>query len=205
MRKYLLEFSKDARILFIIGALLLDGTVSAVTRTSYWTWGFLVLGIAAFFLGEYFVHRFILHDGFMPWVLPKGLDGHREHHDFPAELRFMLSPNRYNIPGYVILWVIVFAVTRSVNLSFAFVTGIGVYQLHYEWTHFVSHRPIIPLTPWGKALKRHHLLHHYQSTKNWYGVTTSCFDTLLGSNPDWRSVNPAQPESANNSNASISS
>ncbi|TCZ73411.1 fatty acid hydroxylase [Paenibacillus albiflavus] len=187
MRKYLKEFLLDARILFLSGMFIIY--VVAVSLTAYNSnmWFMVLAGIVAFFLLEYVIHRYLLH-GYLSKLMPKAHEGHEDHHNHPDELKHMLTPNVYTIPSHLFLWVVTTILLRSLHLSSCFMIGIALYQFYYEWTHFVSHRPIVPMTPWGKWMKKYHLLHHYKNSRHWYGVTNPVFDTLMGTNVSPKSV-----------------
>jgi 4-hydroxysphinganine ceramide fatty acyl 2-hydroxylase len=96
---------------------------------------------------------------------------------------YMLTPNSFNIPLHVLFTAIFCFVTQSLHLGAAVMLGTTLYQLYYEWTHLVSHRPIVPATSIGKNRKKLHLLHHYKSDQNWFGVTNVTFDNVAGTNP----------------------
>ncbi|MCD9020231.1 sterol desaturase family protein [Cohnella silvisoli] len=179
MSKYLKEFWFDKRILFLACASIFYAAIVIGTPYSKWMWTALVGGIALFFVAEYFIHRFALH-GFISSVMPNAHKGHEEHHNHPNNNEFLLTPNAYNVPVHFALSVLFIILFQSYHLGFAVMLGFGAYQLFYEWTHFVSHRPIIPWTPWGKWMKKHHLLHHYKDEAHYFGVTHPAFDMLLG-------------------------
>jgi hypothetical protein len=187
MRPYWREFATDARVLFIAAEFVLAAVTTAVTPwSSASVWWFLG-GIVFFFFVEYLIHRFLLH-GTLRYVLPPAYKGHVMHHAHPTEMRYLLTPNVYNIPSYAVVWILMWWITGDLHATAAFVTGVSAYQLYYEWTHFVSHRPIIPKTPWGRWMKKFHLLHHYKNPHYWYGVTHPAMDVILGTHVDWRAV-----------------
>lgn len=176
------EFAKDGRPLFI-GFVCLADIVIAAASYHNWLWLALAAGLVFFFVIEYFIHRFILH-GLMKAVLPQAYEGHVRHHIEPTTMKFMLTPNVYNVPGYVAIWVVGWLITRNVPIMAAFIVGVSLAQLNYEWTHFVSHRPIVPKTAWGKWMKKFHLLHHYKNEHYWFGVTHPTLDHLFRTDPD---------------------
>ncbi|MDQ0188284.1 sterol desaturase family protein [Alicyclobacillus cycloheptanicus] len=196
MNAYMKEFAKDARPLFI-GLVLAADVVAAVVLGGLRGYHLSMLyyflgGLLFFFIIEYFIHRFILH-GLMKIVLPKAYEGHVQHHIEPTEMKYLLTPNLYNIPGYIAVWVVGWLLTRNVPCMAAFVVGTSLSQLNYEWTHFVSHRPIIPRTRWGKWMKKFHLLHHYKNENYWFGVTHPTMDILFHTDPDRDSVPKVDP------------
>lgn len=183
---YVREFARDQRPLFISAVFAVD-IVYAATDYSNWMWLGVLSGLVFFFLIEYFIHRFILH-GLMRKILPKAYEGHVQHHLKPAELKYLLTPNIYNVSGYVAVWFVTWLVTGHAAITAAFVAGVCLAQLNYEWTHFVSHRPIVPRTAMGRWMKKFHLLHHYMNENYWFGVTHPTMDALFHTSPDKTNV-----------------
>jgi len=178
MSTYLKEFWLDKRILFISFACTLYAAAVIATPYNPLMWVSLACGIAFFFVAEYFIHRFVLH-GIISAIMPNAHKGHEEHHHDPKNNEFLLTPNAYNVPFHIALSILFTALFQNIHLGFSLMLGFGLYHLYYEWTHFVSHRPIVPMTPWGKWMKKHHLLHHYKDEESYFGVTHPTFDMLL--------------------------
>ncbi len=173
------QFWTDRRVLFISFMFVVYVCFSVFTPGSRWTWIAIMAGVLFFFFVEYFTHRFILH-GYFAKVMPNAYKGHEDHHDHPNELAYMLTPNGYNVPLHLVFWAVFSAALWNIHLGSAVMVGTCGYQLYYEWTHFVSHRPIKPLTPWGRWMKKYHLLHHYKHADYWFGVTNSALDKVCG-------------------------
>lgn len=192
MNQHLKEFFSDTRPVFIGLVFLAEIAVVWYTGYSNWLWLAFVAGLFFFFVIEYFIHRFILH-GLMKAVLHKAYEGHVRHHMTPTEMKYLLTPNVYNLPGYVAIWIAGWLLTKNPSLIAALVAGISLSQLNYEWTHFVSHRPIVPRTSWGRWMKKFHLLHHYKNEHYWFGVTHPAMDVLLRTDPEQKSVATISP------------
>lgn len=187
MKSYLKEFWTDSRVLGLVALFAVYLCLTLFTLQSRWTWAEVLCGIVFFFFLEYFTHRVILH-GLLAKVMPKAYEGHVEHHGEPTNLEFMLTPTKYSLPTHLVLWILFSLLGRSIHLGSAVMLGTCLYQIFYEWKHFVSHRPIVPMTPWGKWMKKFHLLHHYKSDHYWFGVTHAVLDYLWGTHPDHQSV-----------------
>jgi len=181
------EFLTDRRVLFLAAIGLAYLISAVVTGFHDWTWLYLIIGIATFYVFEYILHRWLLH-GIGKWIMPRAYHEHHYHHDEPEKIEFLLTPNSYNVPYHFLLWVL-FTVVFSLSYGTAFVGfhyasallfTFCLSQLYYEWIHFVSHRPITPRTKWGKHMKKHHLLHHFKSPDAWYGVTNDSIDRVMG-------------------------
>jgi sterol desaturase/sphingolipid hydroxylase (fatty acid hydroxylase superfamily) len=79
------------------------------------------------------------------------------------------------------LWLAVFGPRRAA------VTAMATYStmaLFYEWTHFIVHSNVKPLTSYGKKVRRNHLLHHFRHEDYWFGFTFPHIDRWLGTDPD---------------------
>jgi 4-hydroxysphinganine ceramide fatty acyl 2-hydroxylase len=179
MSKYFREFCSDRRPQFLTFMWLVYIIYALSTGWNRWTWAALAGGFVFFFISEYFTHRFLLH-GIGKFIMPKGYKIHVDHHEHPDQLLYMLTPNRYNIPYHLALWLIHSLIFQSIHLASAYIGGFITFQIYYEWAHFVSHRPVAPRSAWGKYIKKHHLLHHFKTSHAYYGVTNPALDHLLG-------------------------
>jgi hypothetical protein len=56
--------------------------------------------------------------------------------------------------------------------------------LFYEWTHFVVHTNVKPLTAYGRAVRRNHRLHHFRHEQYWFVFTFPRVDHWFGTSPD---------------------
>ncbi len=179
MAIFLKEFLTDRRILFLLTMLIVYSIISMLSADLQWAWSTAGIGFVAFYIIEYIIHRFILHGYFAKW-LPQAYKDHDKHHQHPNDIAYLLTPNIYNVTYHIAFGAIAFLVIQNIHISCAFMLGLTVYQLYYEWSHFVTHRAIVPLTPWGRWMKKFHLLHHYKSSDHYFGVTHPSFDFLAG-------------------------
>lgn len=179
MKAYLKEFWTDKRSLFIVSMLIIYSFVFVFTAQQQGAWIAFGSGMVAFIIIEYAAHRFILHGVLAKWMT-KAYKGHEDHHDHPTDMVYLLTPNAYNVPNHILLWVVACIITGSLHLGSAALIGLSLYHLYYEWSHFISHRAIVPLTPWGKWMKKYHLLHHFKSPNHRYGVTNPAIDIIVG-------------------------
>lgn len=178
MSRYYREFLSSSMIQFI----LLLGIASLIyTSLNFdgWTTVLAVMSGAVFFaIAEYVSHCLILHK--FPKFLPILYQGHAKHHEHPTEFRHLFSPMHYDLMLYLGYFAVLWILFRDLPLVFAIIAGTSLYQVYYQWMHYVSHRPITPKTPWGRWLKKKHLLHHYADEFSWYGVSHPALDYLFG-------------------------
>lgn len=114
-------------------------------------------GCAAWTLGEYVGHRFVLHH-----LVPSG---HLTHHARPNAAIFTVFWQIWLCLGFV--WLIA---------GGAFAAGA---LIAYGWYLFVHHCAHHDPGHIPAKLLRHHRLHHRMATRN-YGVSTRLWDRLFG-------------------------
>lgn len=144
-------------------------------------------------LQEWLAHRYLLH------LEPRTVRGrrvdpfyarrHRAHHRAPRELGNTLLPVRlvaWGIPGTVL-----FFAAASLGSPRRAATGVAAYAtmaLLYEWTHFLVHTSYRPRSKLFRKIRRNHRLHHFHNEAYWLGFTIPAIDTVLGTDPEPRSV-----------------
>jgi sterol desaturase/sphingolipid hydroxylase (fatty acid hydroxylase superfamily) len=145
---------------------------------------FLALGLLAWTLVEYLVHRYILHVAFPKrgGVLRRALHhlfdaSHADHHAQPFD--------GYHINGHVdTLWVAVLAFPLSFLAppftASLFVAGVFFAYLVEEWAHHAMH---FENYRWGyfQYVRRRHLYHHSKlGVGTAYGITSDFWDKVFG-------------------------
>lgn len=134
-----------------------------------------LLGLVAWSLMEYALHRYILHgvQPFKRW--------HAEHHDRPFAL----------IGTSTIASLLLFAVLVFLPLAalvgkwpaLAATVGVMIGYLFYVTVHHASHH-WKARGAWMQTRKRAHARHHLTGNHGWYGVTTSFWDRVFSSTGD---------------------
>jgi hypothetical protein len=178
--QYVREFYSHRLIVFLLLTCLSSGIAFFATGVGALSWVTFAAGIVLVIVTEYAVHRFILHE--FPRLIPAMYKGHVAHHEHPNDTDHLFGPVRYDLAGYTVIFVLVWLFSGSLHIASSLVFGAVLCQLFYQWKHFVSHRPIVPITPWGKWMKKKHLLHHHLDDHAWYGVSNPILDVLLGTN-----------------------
>jgi len=133
-----------------------------------------LLGLVAWTLLEYVLHRFVLHgmQPFQAW--------HAEHHRRPRAL--IGTPTILStalIAALVFLPVLVLSdLWRASALTFGLLTGYMVYAIVHHATHHWRAD-----TAWLRRIKRHHALHHSPvAAVARYGVTSALWDVVFRTN-----------------------
>jgi sterol desaturase/sphingolipid hydroxylase (fatty acid hydroxylase superfamily) len=135
---------------------------------------FALLGLVAWTLVEYLLHRFVLH-GLQPFAA-----WHAEHHRRPRAL--LGTPT---ILSAALIAALVFIpallssdLWRASALTFGLLTGYLVYAVvHHATHHWHADRN------WLRQVKRHHALHHSPvAPAARYGVTSALWDVVFRTN-----------------------
>ncbi len=129
-----------------------------ILKTQFFTWvGMLacLFGIVFYTLNEYMTHRFLFHlkppkNVFLLKLLRRL---HYDHHVYPDDLKLLFLPVWFSIPSFTIYLLISYAITKSVTITLSFGIGMIIMLLVYEWKHYIAHKPIRPVTKFGRWLK----------------------------------------------------
>jgi 4-hydroxysphinganine ceramide fatty acyl 2-hydroxylase len=140
--------------------------------------GAVAIGALVFFVSEYTTHRFMLHAPPSANAFVLGLQHrlHYDHHVEPARLDLLFLPLWFAVPVAALTLAIYFGITRNWSTSAALLLGSVLGLLWYEWVHYVAHIAYVPMTPFGRWIKKYHLWHHFKNERMWFGVTNPSMD-----------------------------
>lgn len=130
------------------------------------------LGVAAWTLIEYVVHRYVLH-GLQPFKR-----WHAEHHLRPRAL--ICSPTIVTAPLFVLLVFLPVLWLCGIWQGSALSLGLLAGYLAYGLIHHATHHWQMP-GAWLAQRKRWHALHHHLAQPVCFGVTSSFWDLVFGS------------------------
>ncbi|MCJ8010878.1 sterol desaturase family protein [Paenibacillus sp. KQZ6P-2] len=188
--KYLKEyfFFPDILIMSVLFLVSFGFMIPHLTSISIWI--AFVVGMIAYSIVEYLTHRFLFHikTPKSPFLLNIVKRLHYDHHANPNDLSLLFLPVWYSLPNMAIAAVVAYLITSSLVITNAFIAGIMIFLLFYEWTHYIAHRPINPISSWGRWMKKVHLWHHFKNENYWYGVTNPVYDLALGTFKDKNKV-----------------
>lgn len=139
----------------------------------------IVLGLLSWSLGEYFLHRFILHCA-SHVTSPRSVQVmHLVHHDDPQGVdQLFLSP-WICVPTATAYCLLTWTILGNwQSMAFLFIGAIAGYCC-YEWLHYQAHHGHSSLRML-KYLKKYHLLHHGETPNLRFGVTSPLFDYFFG-------------------------
>lgn len=139
----------------------------------------ILAGIALWTLDEYLMHRYAFH-GRSAHAAAQVFNStlHMLHHQKPSDMAFVAAPMVLCIPSYALIFGALWAVA---GLDLALTAGGGLILgfLYYEWVHFATHH-VAARTPWMRALKKHHMSHHFVDQDQFFGVTSPLWDHAFG-------------------------
>jgi sterol desaturase/sphingolipid hydroxylase (fatty acid hydroxylase superfamily) len=143
-------------------AILMFAALAGLSR-----WHLVVVGMAAWTLLEYLVHRFAFHR------FPLGRSLHQLHHDHPsdpdAERSSLSTPLVASPFGFLLLG------TAGLENGSAIFAGLLSGYLVFIAVHYAVHRWPIEPGSWLYPTKIRHLTHHRLENCN-FGVTTAFWD-----------------------------
>ena len=149
-----------------------------------------VLGLVAWSLGEYLLHRFVFHlEPDSRWGKQLHFIIHGVHHDFPHDPMRLVMPPSVSIPLAIVFW---FAFRAVLGPAWAlpafagFLFGYLVYDMaHYHMHHHRSKNRL------SLALRRYHYRHHFQQSDRGFGVTSPLWDRVFRTSPLVRRRSPS--------------
>ncbi|HUB78779.1 MAG TPA: sterol desaturase family protein [Bryobacteraceae bacterium] len=156
----------------IFGVLLAAAIAVGIRNGPFHFLAFFALGVLAWTILEYFIHRLAFH-GFAP---------HWEHHANPTDPVFIVAPLWLSLSSTALLLVLFSLAAHSFSAGASIVAGVMAGYLAYEAVHLRIHSPVAG----GRllrALRRHHYYHHFASDQVCYGVTSPVWDCVFGSMP----------------------
>lgn len=140
-----------------------------------------LLGLLAFTLVEYIMHRFLFH------LPPKTEQAkkitytiHGVHHDYPKDKDRLAMPIPLSLTistGFFFLFQLIMG-----NLVFGFLPGFLMGYALYLWVHYMVHAFQPPKNFW-RFLWVHHGIHHYKDPENAFGVSSPLWDLIFGTMP----------------------
>lgn len=189
MKKYLKEFFTYPDIAFMI--ILFFCLLVPIMYSFRWLMILLFIGgMISFAANEYLTHRFLFHmkPSNKKWLYNLIKRLHYDHHKNPNNLQLLFLPLWYTLPLFGTAFLIIYLITNHLIYTLTWIAGAIAALLYYEWKHYAAHRPIVPLTRWGKWMKKYHLWHHFKNENYWYGVSNPVGDFLLGTYKDQQQV-----------------
>jgi sterol desaturase/sphingolipid hydroxylase (fatty acid hydroxylase superfamily) len=134
--------------------------------------GLIVLGLGAWTLAEYLIHRFVLHH------LPGVAAVHMAHHHAPRDL--IGTPTAFTLAAFYLLAFWPLMHLAGLRPAAAFMAGLLAGYLAYAAVHYAVHHLGSGGSRMMRRLKRQHALHHHGNSDRNFGVTTAFWDWVFG-------------------------
>ena len=146
-----------------------------------------VAGLFLWTLVEYTLHRFLFHFEPRNPAQEKIIYlFHGIHHEQPQCKTRLVMPPAASIPMaiviYGLLYLVVGLLLRLPHLVNPLTTGLLLGYLAYDMTHYATHH--LPMR--GKVLKylkRYHMMHHYKTPDQRFGVSSPLWDIIFQTKP----------------------
>ncbi|HLL03060.1 MAG TPA: sterol desaturase family protein [Myxococcaceae bacterium] len=154
---------------------LYSGTTTLVRAAIFLPLGFLTwVGL------EYCIHRYFFHwEGNGPFTRWLHEITHGYHHKYPDDVDRLVMPLGASIPMASLiagsLWLV-----GSLQWTVPYFLGVVWGYLWYDFLHWSTHHRT-PRTAWGKALRAHHMAHHFATPDRNFGISHRWVDLLVGS------------------------
>jgi sterol desaturase/sphingolipid hydroxylase (fatty acid hydroxylase superfamily) len=146
------------------------GTILILLLFGFLSWGLL----------EYVLHRFVFHFEAAS-IFGRNLvySAHLTHHENPKSTEYLFANLQTSLPIATAYWLVAWVVLGTWRAASYPVIGLVAGYFCYESLHFLAHhgRSRLPLF---RYLKKYHLLHHYRTPDQRFGVTSPVFDLLFG-------------------------
>ena len=141
--------------------------------------GFYVLGWIVWDIAEYAIHRGFFHwEGNGPFTRKIHDIIHGYHHHYPDDPLRLVMPLGASIPLALLIaggLYLVGAPFVTLPLFAGFVSG----YLWYDFVHYSTHARA-PKSSWGKAIRAHHMAHHFACPDRNFGISHRWIDSLVG-------------------------
>lgn len=140
---------------------------------------FLPLGFLTWCFMEYTLHRNLFHwEGNGPLTRRFHAIIHGYHHTYPDDPQRLVMPLGASIPLALVISGLLWLVHRP-DATVPYFVGIVVGYLSYDYLHWAVHYKK-PRTAWGKALRAHHMAHHFACPDKNFGISHRWIDSLMG-------------------------
>lgn len=135
----------------------------------------MLLGAFGWTLAEYLLHRFAAHAA-------RGRNHfsreHLRHHGTPSYFAPAVQKALSALVAVPVVGAVV-ALPFGLAIGLAFALGFAVSYLGYEYLHWRIHIAP-PRGRWSRAVRLHHLHHHFGDPRSNHGVTTTLWDRAFG-------------------------
>lgn len=172
---------------FALYLLISEIMTSAGQRSLWFVPAAFILGLFIWTPTEYLMHRFVFH--FRPRS-PRQEKivylFHGIHHHQPQCKTRLVMPPVVSIPlaavFYGLFTLVLGTLLHHPEWARPMVSGFTIGYLTYDLTHYATHH--FPMRSGvAKYLKRYHMMHHYKTPDQRFGVSSPLWDIVFGTKP----------------------
>ena len=139
------------------------------------------LGLLAFTLTEYLMHRYVFHMAtYTEWRKKIQYTSHGVHHEFPKDKTRLAMPPIASVTLSTALLLLLRLVMG--DLVFAFLPGFLMGYAGYLFVHYIIHSYQPPKNAF-KILWIHHGIHHFKNNERAFGVSSPLWDYVFRTMP----------------------
>ena len=174
---------------FALYMIISEIIAGAARHASLWyVLGAFLLGLFLWTPTEYLMHRFVFHfcprTPFQERVVYLF---HGIHHHQPQCKTRLVMPPVVSIPLAAIFYglfsLVVGTLLHAPQWVHPMIGGFTIGYLAYDLTHYATHH--FPMRSGvGKYLKRYHMMHHYKTPDQRFGVSSPLWDYVFGTKPE---------------------
>jgi sterol desaturase/sphingolipid hydroxylase (fatty acid hydroxylase superfamily) len=181
--------SKDVRYRFLLSTFICY--LPLANGLCLWAWHDVILpgavkpvlvalGVLGWTLIEYLLHRFLLHSCPQASALREVVEKlHQGHHREPQDDAKITVPVYGSLPLAAAVLGLYRLMTGGWQIAALLMTGTIAGYLYYETVHFWIHRGAYR-GRWLRQQRSNHFFHHFKDQARCFGVTTSLWDLVLG-------------------------
>ena len=161
-------------IIAILGWALAAGTTTLAHAAAC-----VPLGVVTWQLMEYGIHRVWFHwEGSGPVSRRIHSIVHGYHHKYPDDGLRLVMPLGASLPLALLVAAVLWLFGQP-RVTVPIFCGIVAGYLWYDFLHYSVHHHK-PRTAWGRALRAHHLAHHFAAPDRNFGISHRWVDRLFG-------------------------
>ncbi len=148
-----------------------------VTALTWWAVPLTLIGVVAWTVTEYALHRYVFHFEPCTELLKKFVYIiHGNHHSHPNDPMRNLMPPIVSVPVGGLIWIALVSIMgpQGTWVLLGFMVGYVAYDL----VHFACHQ--LPMKRrLGNALKVHHMRHHHLKVEGNFAITGMIWDRIF--------------------------
>lgn len=145
----------------------------------------IAIGVVVWTFLEYTLHRFLFHlEIWMPdnsYFIAFHYIIHGVHHAFPMDRHRLVFPPVLALVIYYVLYYLIGLIIPETHIHGLAAGAIASYMIYDLGHYYIHHEQPLKVVEYRK---KYHMYHHYKDPDNGYGITTSFWDKVFGTELD---------------------